>query len=221
MSPNVLTAIRDLWDCAATTHNLRVLTPWMHFQCPDSYRVYEFGNQQPIYALYEKESLDDGTPLYEGHIWDDAARRARTTEKVYRVASPEAFFRMVDERLRPDTFRVQLSVAEHREFLQFLRDTFPEGVFENYVLTSCWKSYAVRPLVGRTLASLTPAEVATLPDNLDLYCLRNEGGRWWKTLGGDKPVSLSDLQADSYEGSKRLTGCVFPVLVRSGTARPA
>jgi hypothetical protein len=207
MSPNVLIALKDVWNFAGTTFNRRTLTPWLHFTCPESYCVYELGGQVPVYSLHRQRVLADGTPIYVGRVLDDKARRENKADEVLEYADPEAFFKKIDERVAADTFKVQLSVTEHREFLQALRNVLPEGAVDDYACRSTHANYAVRPLVGRTLKSLTAAEAATLPDGLDLYCLRNEKGRWWKTLyDPEQPVTLAALQADPHEGSKRISG---------------
>jgi hypothetical protein len=219
MSPNVLVALTDLWGCASNTNNRRTLTPWVYYECPSSYRVYEVGSSDPVYLLDEVKRLDDGTPIFEGRILDWHGTTPESREKVYTAGTPEAFFKLVDAHITRTSFRVQLTVAEHRELLQYLRDTFPNEVFDSPAMLPCWNLYAARPFVGRTLCSLSAAEAACLPDNLALYCLRNEQGRWWKTLRGDEPVTLAALQADSYEGNKRITGFRVPAVEKSSNRR--
>lgn len=209
MSPNVLLALTDLWNCAANTHNRRILSPWLSVTGPNRFHVYELASQYPVYELDEVRHLDDDTPIFEGRIRDRWAA-PENREKVYTVGTPEAFFKIVAEHIASTKYRIQLTVEEHCEFLQYLRDTLPEAIFTQLAMCSCWKSYAARPFVGRTLSSLSESEAALLPDNLTLYCLRNQGGLWWKTLGTDKPVTLAALQKDSYEGSKRITGYTVP-----------
>lgn len=205
MTPNVVLAFRSIWDYAATFNNRRVFTPWLY--TPSGWwALHQLGTQKSAAELHFKR-LDDDSRVYEGTVYPThgfaEAEKFHTTE-------PENFFRWADERLfKKDKFNVQLTPAEYQEFLEILH----HALGRLGVVPDSWgvlSDFAPRPFVGRTLASLSKEELSKLPDHLMLYCLDNVGGRWYKTLGDRVEVSIEELQADSYEGSKRLDGFRVP-----------
>jgi hypothetical protein len=208
VNANVIKALKCVWDFAANQNNRFVLTPWTFIQ-GSGYSCRLLGDQTPAYSLYRKETLDDGNILYEGQFHYNFCNVSAKRESV-KVTNPEFFFKQVDEVIKASHL-TQLSPTEYLDFLRYLNNNLPPDALQNVGSYGMKQTFAARPLVGRTLASLTPSEIRLLPDNLELYCLRNEGGLWWKTLSGDTPVAFHDLQSSSYEGAKRIESYVVEV----------